>query len=156
MWKNETLPSSLYWKLWVLWEFWARKAFEGSWGPKKSQNFKFILEKKVKRWKVVFLQINLALATQNCNKINFRGQKRAKTYFLKAKIKKWGGFWGKGVFFGGEEQLGVHGFRGEVNIYFQAKFGPSILKTDRVMVDVRINHLLGPLCTPWYMKLGFE
>ena len=57
-----------------------------------------------------------------------------------------GGFWGKGVFFWGEEQLGVHGFRGEVNIYFQAKFGPSILKTDRVMVDVRSKHLLGPLC----------
>jgi len=47
----------------------------------KKSKFQIHLRKKVKKLKVVFLQINLALATQKCNKINFRGQNRAKTYF---------------------------------------------------------------------------
>ena len=41
-------------------------------GPKKRQNFNFILEKNLFNKKVVFLHINLALNTQNCQKINFK------------------------------------------------------------------------------------
>ena len=105
--------------------------------------FNFILKDFF--WKVVFLQINLALATQNCNKINFRGQKRAKTNFFKSKnLKKWG-FRGKGGFSGGRRSWGCMGSWGEVKIYFYAKFEASSLKTDWVMLDVRINQPLGPL-----------
>ena len=43
------------------------------WGTQKSQNFNFILEKNLLNKKVVFLHINLALNTQNCQKINFKG-----------------------------------------------------------------------------------
>ena len=48
------------------------------WDPKKSK-FQNHPREKFFLWKVVFLQINLALATQKCNKINLRGQNRAKT-----------------------------------------------------------------------------
>ena len=51
------------------------------WGPQKSQNFNFILEKNLFNKKVVFLHINLALNTQNCPKINFKWCFGPKTYF---------------------------------------------------------------------------
>ena len=76
MWQNETIPCSIYWKLCILWEFWARKAPKGSWGPQKKSKFQLHPRKKVSLWKGVFLQINLALATQNCKK-----------WFLKLKKK---------------------------------------------------------------------
>ena len=54
------------------------------WGTQKSQNFNFILEKNLLNKKVVFLHINLALNTQNCQKINFKWCFGPKTYFLKS------------------------------------------------------------------------
>ena len=51
---------------------------------KKSQNFNFILEKNLFNKKVVFLHINLALNTQNCQKNNFKWYFGPKTYFLKS------------------------------------------------------------------------